>query len=538
MSKINAVINFNDNTLTLTKGTNMLSGEAHILWVVDPLGDTLYKNDGYDTSVFTSPDLTGSGSLSVEIELSEDDLGAIVQGTYTIYGKSLISGKVQTYTYTVIYCVELPEIDIEIDYDCYTSSLTSTDVTDYTLLCTCCNAEVEPSSTVLQHTISYPTTMEEPEDDIVDTTSVVTVTPIWTKRWVSKIENFLRYEMPAVCFTGRIYYEVQGTVDGIRYKDVLCDDCLCEMYACIKKLYNSYMVEIGRNPALAEQYESWLIRLNSLYMLYNIARNCGDEAEFASICAQIKAVINLSGCTCCEQDATNDYSVEVVALGGTGGGSSFGGTIWYSNSGAPSPSQGNVGDFYLDVVAKSVYKKLAGGWTLQFTMSLTGDFGNFIVDFDYDGDDTTSNIYDTLYEYEFDSNEYKLDGSCMVLTANMFIEEPVGEGTALQLILSGNSANTTETITIDTGTSLGLISGNKYALTLVSKYFIQNVTSVATVVGVSHIVFANGGIAYYNYKTASVPFAATGNTLTLYAKTNGVTEIATDTVNVVLETKL
>ena len=170
-------------------------------------------------------------------------------------------------------------------------------------------------------------------------------------------------------------------------------------------------------------------------------------------------------------------------------------------------------------------------------MSLTGDFGSFIADFDYNGDSTTSGTYDTLYEYEFDSNEYKLDGSCMVLTANLFIEEPVGAGTALQLIMSGK-ATTTEVISIDTGTSLGLGAGNKYALTLVSKYFIQNVTSVATVVGVSHIVYANGGIAYYNYKTASVPFGATGNTLTLYAKTNGVTTIATDTVNVVLETKL
>ena len=538
MSKINAVINFNDNTLTLTKGTDMSAGESNILWVIDPSGDTLYKNDGYDTSVFSSPDLTGSGSLSVEIELSEDDLGAIVQGTYTIYGRSLLGEKVSAYTYTVIYCVELPEIDIEIDYDCYTSSLTSTDATDYTLLCTCCNAEVEPSSTVLQHTVSYPTTMEEPEDDIVETTSVVTVTPIWTKRWVSKIESFLRYEMPAVCYTGSIYYEVQGTVDGIRYKDVLCDDCLCEMYACIKKLYDSYMIEIGRNPALAEKYESWLIRLNSLYMLYNIARNCGDETEFASLCALIKAVINLSGCTCCEEDATNDYSVEVVALGGTGGGSSFGGTIWYSGNGAPSSSQGNVGDFYLDVLNKAVYKKLAGGWTLQFTMSLTGDFGSFIADFDYNGDSTTSGTYDTLYEYEFDSNEYKLDGSCMVLTANMFIEEPVGAGTALQIIMSGNSATTTEVISIDTGTSLGLTAGNKYALTLVSKYFIQNVTSIATVVGTSCMVYANGGLVHYSYKTANVPFASTDNTLTLEAKTNGVTTIATDTVNVVLETKL
>ena len=117
MSKINSVINFNDNTLTLTKGTDMSSAEEHIFWVVDPIGDTLYKNSGYDANSFTSPDLTGSGSLSVEIDMSVDDNGDAIKGIYTIYGKALSGERFASATYTLKYCVEIPEIDITIDYD-------------------------------------------------------------------------------------------------------------------------------------------------------------------------------------------------------------------------------------------------------------------------------------------------------------------------------------------------------------------------------------------------------------------------------------
>jgi hypothetical protein len=171
-------------------------------------------------------------------------------------------------------------------------------------------------------------------------------------------------------------------------------------------------------------------------------------------------------------------------------------------------------------------------------MSLTGDFGNFIADFDYNENSTTSNIYTELYQFAFDEDDYTLDGTCMVLTANLYVEEPVGSGTTIQLVISGDSSTSIKAITIDTGTSLGLAQGSKYPITLLAKYFIQNVATIPTVVGVSYMVYANGGMVYYDYAILSVPIATTGNTLTLYAKTNGVSSVSTETVNIVLETKL
>ena len=140
--------------------------------------------------------------------------------------------------------------------------------------------------------------MEVDIADIVSTAAVVTVTPIWTKRWVSRLESFISYKMPSNLYTGSVKYEVEGTIDGIAYKDVLCSDCLCQMYACMKKLFNSYMNEIGRNDGLARQYESILVRLEALYMLYSVAQSCGNETELRSICGQIEAIINTVGCTC------------------------------------------------------------------------------------------------------------------------------------------------------------------------------------------------------------------------------------------------
>lgn len=357
-ANVKAVINFTTKTLTVTKWSGISIDMKILLWVIDPLGTTIYKNTGYDTSVFTSPDIDEAEELTLVIPLTEDDEGNILQGVYSIKSISEVDGKNYVNDIiTITYCITLPIVDIDIEYSCLRAEIISIDVTDYALKCACTNSNISVGTTVLSHIVSYPTTMEVPIADVSSTTSKITITPIWTKRWVSRISNYLTYKMPIGTFTGDILYEVVGTLSGIAYKDVLCSDCLCTMYVCMKKMFSNYMNEMGRNEALASRYMALLVRMNALYMLYAVAQACSNEKELRDICSQIEAIINLSGCVCCIDDDSDEYSVEVIPVIAGSGSSVFGGTKWYYGDGVPNSSVGNIDDFYLDTTNKSVYIK-------------------------------------------------------------------------------------------------------------------------------------------------------------------------------------
>ena len=292
------------------------------------------------------------------------------------------------------------------------------------------------------------------------------------------------------------------------------------MYVCVKQMFTQYMNEIGRNPELATRYESLLIRLNSLYMLYGIALNCGNADQLKDICTQIQAIINVVGCVCCDDEEDSGYSVEVIALGG--GGSGFiAGTKWYSGVTPPLVTEGVNGDFYLDIVSYGVYKKVGGVWVLQFTMTFTGTIGNYLMESDNVEVSTHSDVYTELKSIEFDITDVK-DGSVLVLSANLKYLTPTGENTAVRVNAVGVTTDSTS-IFID-----GNIDGISFMTTLEIEYHVADVGGSLTIVGKTWKLIGEAGILAYGQGVLNIVLnpTLTANSIDVLAKSyNNITEI-------------
>jgi len=99
-----------DSTLRIKKEFNLITGAGTLtdlsnwsgigvispntakvlLWIVTPTGATLYKNAGYDTDVYTSPDFTLLDS-SYSFTIPQDVNSEYITGTYVFYAKAQVT---------------------------------------------------------------------------------------------------------------------------------------------------------------------------------------------------------------------------------------------------------------------------------------------------------------------------------------------------------------------------------------------------------------------------------------------------------------
>jgi hypothetical protein len=501
-AKIKATINFTAKTLTIEKWGGIVSTEQLIFWIVDPLGTTIYINTGYNAPDFSSPDIDEATSDTLVVSLPLDDNDLILQGTYTLNHINSVSGSGSKYTTgiaTVTYCLTVPTVNVGLEYSCRSAELTSTDNTEYDIYCPCSASDITPSIT-RTHTVSYPKTMETPIADIVDTGATITTPDLWTKLWVSKISSALVYRMPRESYTGSIAYNVAGTVAGLSSINVVCEQCLCNLYTCISALVTKYELALssGNDKDIAK-YNYILMLLHTYHMQYYFAEGCGTEEDVRAICGKIQNLIGLWDCTCSTTN-TEQYSIEVIPVT-AGSGTTVAGTNIYNGDGVPSVSLGSNGDFYFNNLNGDVYKKVTGAWVLQFTMGITALLSNHLL-----GSDNTTvisflNVYTELKSYEFDVTDVQ-DGSVLVVSGNLRIDEPTGDDTAIRVNLVGTATDST-IIPVDAA------FGATFPINIEIEYYIKEVAGTLTVVGKMWKLTTPSGIALFDKSIIAIPLQAT-----------------------------
>lgn len=531
--KIISTIDFTSgtNTLTISKGANILTSEKLIFKVVDPLGTTIYINDGYNTNDFSSPDIdqATSDALVVDLPLDEDD--KILQGKYTLYYTSYqsLSYKIYRGKVTLTYCITIPEISVELDYTCRTSSITSTDNTNYDAYCSCTDAEITPSIT-RTHIVKYPTTMETPIADVTSSAAEITITPIWTKYWVSRVTSYLSYRMPDECYTGDTSYYVVGTVTGIDDATVVCEDCLCLLFNCITVVINKYFeAKATLSPNDLQTYRDTLSDLQTLYMQYQIAEQCDTEEGVRDICGEMRAILAAWDCTC-DTALNSEYSTQVIAVASSTG-SNIGGTQIHSGDIVPSPSLGNTEDFYFKNTDGGVWKKTSSGWVEQFSMTLTALASNYVMHEVLTPVSTVSATHAQLGTMSFDKADVK-DGSALVVDANLTLEEDTSSVTQVQMVFAGVTSST-DNFNIDTTND-----GTSFTSSIRMTYYIENTNGLGTFYMVAKKVelIVNDSVVKSTFtKDLTIELKTTENTITLKAKTDGSRYISLDTIKIVQE---
>ena len=513
-TKVITTIDFTAKTLTVVEGASIRSREQLIFKIVDPSGTTIYINSGFNTSNFSNPDIEEGKSSELIVNLPTDSNDNILQDTYTLYYLSS-KGKAYGGTITLNYCFTEPTVDMSLEYSCRSSSITSTDNTDYDVYCPCSSSDVTPSIT-RTHTVKYPTTMETPIADRETHDAIITITPIWTKYWVSRVISGLIYNMPSPAYTGNTTYRVTGTVTGIAEATVVCDSCLCLLYECVSSVITKWLsIKETASPADLEKYQTVLFELMVLHMQYSMSEGCETEADTRAICGRMQAILNAWDCEC-DVTSNSPYSVEVIPVIGIGGGTVVvGGTTWYSATGVPAPTLGNLNDFYLNTTNGDIYKKTAGGWVLQFSLAITAVVSNHLIASDNTSVSTHSDVYTELKSIEFDVADVQ-DGSVLVLSANLGFYEPTGDDTAIRLNVVGTSTNST-TIPVNAD-----FDGNRFSLTLEAEFYVMDVLGTLTIVGGMYKLYGSAGTIAYNYEQINVNLNATltPNEINLLAKSD------------------
>ena len=268
---------------------------------------------------------------------------------------------IYTTSKTIDCCFVEPIVKIEVKSDCSTSILTSEDLTEYKV------SGILPIIT-RTHTIIYPIdpdTGVSIKPNVVGSTAVLTAGPnIYTGMWTINISSDLVYKL-------NNWFTVNTTVKGQKYHNVKCSLCMCLFFICYKAVYEKYKSMIGYNAREVERLTGVLLRIVSLYQLYQLAVKCGYDTDY--YCTEIKTILNTENCTC-DTEANDDVPVEVIPISSGGGGTTVVGSVWYNGTGVPSPSLGSNGDYYLDNATGNVYYLTGGVWTI--TTNIFGSAGS------------------------------------------------------------------------------------------------------------------------------------------------------------------
>lgn len=375
--KFIAIINEDTKEIMVTGGSLFGALEKGIVRLTNPLGAVIYINAGYNTDDFSSPDITAVTAFTNALTLSGTD---ILLGTYTLSIKTDVTGVVTTYPISITYCLTMPEVTASVSHLCSTSSITSTDTSDYNATCTIDGSELAPNAYTRTHTLAYPADiLGGAPADVVSANATVSVVGIYTHNWRTTISTALSYLISASRYTGSLdYVQVIATVHGGEDHWVACDSCMCTISTCLSKLTTRYYTALGSNPTEASRYGDILLALLGYLQVYTLHERCGNLTEVQADCARIKAVIELADCTCCDGTDT-EYAQFVEAIGVVSGQSivgGTGGTSLYFGDGVPSTSIGSNGDSYFDTLTGNIYQMINNAWVFQYnTTGATGAAG-------------------------------------------------------------------------------------------------------------------------------------------------------------------
>ena len=290
--------NLTDNTDYASSPTVPLSDVEGLFKIQDPLGNIVYENLGYSTNDFTTPDIDAVVSLdfnSVDLPLTSD--GDVIKGAYIILYKIKIASysppnDVIEKSFTYDYRYEEPCVNIDLSYNCKTSTLTMVDNTPY-------GDYFSETANPNKWEVTAPAGSGLTPAN--GTGKSYSVTPIATKQWQVNMTTLAVYTYP----DGLI---VSDTIKGYDSVEVVCDDGECEIYECLKALEKEYANALCNNPTVAEKKRDTLLNAQMYFNLYRSALNCGKTQDALEYRQKV-----LSDCSTCDAFCDDSMPVVIVA---------------------------------------------------------------------------------------------------------------------------------------------------------------------------------------------------------------------------------
>ena len=271
-----------------------------------------YKNVGFDTNSFASPDFTiNINATPVNVVTIVNAIGLaynsnldVVQGEYTIDYK-IEADDTGGNTYVLEdqneynYLFDDPHANLSVDVNCGVGTFT---VKDNTLLDV---DNTSPATTSRELKVTFPSDITT--SPITTSNTTLVLTSFYTNTQQVDLTLTLTYE-----FTN---FDVQTKVTAHEDVEVNCDSSLCDLYCCLKSLYDKVEYARCKNRVsyerLAEKYE----RANQLAILIRNAESCAKNADINKYLGQLKDITDCNGdCGCSGTTSQNITSTGVTSI--------------------------------------------------------------------------------------------------------------------------------------------------------------------------------------------------------------------------------
>lgn len=331
-------------------------------------GSTTGHNGTYDivSVTFNTPNteiiVTGATDFTVH---ADDKIGIIFE-TFKLY----------------TYCASAVTGSIDLSSSCVFSQLTSEDTSTYDMVI---------SGTTYTPTVSRAWSIQTPSTYSTTPvtgvsnpfiigygTSVKSGANLWTGNYNVTLTSTLTYVLDVWGGVNwQILYDEVSINDTIT---VVCDTCFCNLFQCIKNLFDKYNVMLGTNPTGANLLYSKIIQVLENWVLFQLAERCGEDTR--AFCGAITTIIVSENCQC--PSSTSIVSEEIIPLSlqtVPSAGSQHFTSGSYTDGFPTSPS---LGDHHLFTDAGSVsgqavalgdiWQYTSGGWV--FVMNIEGATGS------------------------------------------------------------------------------------------------------------------------------------------------------------------
>lgn len=344
-----------------------LSGVKGVITAIDPSGTIFYNNTNY-----LSPDVNRQASdfSSTTIFLPLDASGKVVLGSYTIiYSVQINDGSNPIYIVTAsnIYnnCYVKPTVSISQTVDCLSPLFTSQDETDYTV------NGIEPAYTTV-HTLYFPVGSALYGSPISNSLPTLTTSTFFEGTQTTTIATYADYTFA----DGLI---VTDTITGQKEIDVDCSFA-CNIYCCIKSLYNRKENARGVNNVQFAKYNAELDEVASIVGLIDLAIKCGKQDDVSGYLNKIKQITSCSDdCSCSDGEPS-----QVTGLAGSGinvvvqsGGSPV--NVTSSTVGNTTTYTISLSSIFVNKVNNSYNTVVAAGTNVTVSSNTVGDVTTYTV---------------------------------------------------------------------------------------------------------------------------------------------------------------
>lgn len=260
---------------------------------VTPVGVAFDNTTTYRICV---ADIFLAANLTNQFTISLYSGNTIEQGTYTIdylvYDSNL--GEFYATQSQIDYTYTLPTVEIVQTVDCLSPLLTSVDATNYTLF-----GGIQPDSLTRTHTIIYPPSTGVP--NVVGNTANLYTSILYNNgTYTTTLSVAVSWTLP----DGTV---INATLTGSQEILVKCEQWICDVYCCLKSIYNLWQGYINTNQTLAAQYQLKWQTCVGLSEMIQAAYQCGDSNAVTGYVNTLRTIAN-----CNENCQCDDGTIQLI----------------------------------------------------------------------------------------------------------------------------------------------------------------------------------------------------------------------------------